>query len=65
MYLNSGDWVESLSSLEYNEGKWTIFKYHPDNFNTDADEDDRTDLEDLDAKLDVRVLLERFRQETD
>lgn len=63
LYLNSGDWVESLSALEYNEGAWTIFKYHPDNFHMDADEEDKTDLEDLDAKLDVRVLLERFRQE--
>lgn len=26
-YLNSGDWIENLTSLEYNEGKWTIFNY--------------------------------------
>lgn len=26
-YLNSGDWVESLTSLEYNDGEWTIFNY--------------------------------------
>lgn len=24
-YLNSGDWIESLSALEYNEGKWRIY----------------------------------------
>ena len=24
LYLNSGDWVESLSALEYNRGKWSI-----------------------------------------
>jgi UDP-2,3-diacylglucosamine pyrophosphatase LpxH len=65
LYLNSGDWVESLTSLEYNEEKWTVFKYEPELFNTDADEDDRSDAEDLDAKLDVRVLLERFKQEVD
>ena len=26
-YLNSGDWVESLTALEYNWGKWTIYEY--------------------------------------
>ena len=26
-YLNSGDWVENLTSLEYNNGKWSIYKY--------------------------------------
>lgn len=28
IYLNSGDWVENLTALEYNEGKWTLFKYN-------------------------------------
>ena len=27
MYLNSGDWVENLTALEYNNGKWEIFNY--------------------------------------
>jgi hypothetical protein len=27
MYLNSGDWVENASSLEFNDGKWTLFKF--------------------------------------
>jgi UDP-2,3-diacylglucosamine pyrophosphatase LpxH len=26
-YLNSGDWVENVTSLEYNRGKWRIY-YH-------------------------------------
>ncbi len=63
LYLNSGDWVESLTALEYNGGQWTIFKYDPANFRNDHDEDDKTDAEDLDAKMDVRNLLERFRHE--
>jgi UDP-2,3-diacylglucosamine pyrophosphatase LpxH len=28
VYLNSGDWVENLSALEYAHGRWTIFCYH-------------------------------------
>jgi UDP-2,3-diacylglucosamine pyrophosphatase LpxH len=27
IYLNSGDWIESLTSLEYNNGTWVIYKY--------------------------------------
>ena len=27
-YLNSGDWVENLTALEYNNGKWELFDYH-------------------------------------
>jgi UDP-2,3-diacylglucosamine pyrophosphatase LpxH len=26
-YLNSGDWVENLTALEYAYGKWTIYRY--------------------------------------
>lgn len=62
-YLNSGDWVENLTALEYNNRQWTIFHYKPEDFIKDTDEEDKTDTEDLDAKMDVRALLERFRQE--
>ncbi|HWD90620.1 MAG TPA: UDP-2,3-diacylglucosamine diphosphatase [Mucilaginibacter sp.] len=61
LYLNSGDWVESLTSLEYHNNEWTIFKYDPANFKTDID--DEHDAEDLDAKMDVKNLLERFKLE--
>ncbi|GGH73680.1 hypothetical protein GCM10011318_18920 [Phaeocystidibacter marisrubri] len=27
MYLNSGDWVENCTALEYNEGKWTMYQH--------------------------------------
>ena len=29
-YLNSGDWIENLTSLEYNQGEWKIFNYRND-----------------------------------
>ena len=63
LYLNSGDWVESLTALEYHDRQWRIFQYKPEDFIKENDDDDKTDAEDLDAKMDVRVLLERFRQE--
>nr|WP_294791817.1 UDP-2,3-diacylglucosamine diphosphatase [uncultured Mucilaginibacter sp.] len=64
LYLNSGDWVENLTALEYNKGEWEIFKYSPLDFEEDSDAADLSDAEDLDAKMDVRGLLERFRQES-
>ncbi len=27
VYLNSGDWIENLTALEYHEGKWSIYKH--------------------------------------
>ncbi len=27
LYLNSGDWIENLTALEYNDGEWNIYKY--------------------------------------
>jgi UDP-2,3-diacylglucosamine pyrophosphatase LpxH len=26
-YLNSGDWVENLSSLEFTDGKWSVYRF--------------------------------------
>jgi UDP-2,3-diacylglucosamine pyrophosphatase LpxH len=28
LYLNSGDWVENLTALEYKKEKWTIYQYN-------------------------------------
>jgi UDP-2,3-diacylglucosamine pyrophosphatase LpxH len=27
MYLNSGDWIENLSALEYVNGKWSMYRF--------------------------------------
>jgi UDP-2,3-diacylglucosamine pyrophosphatase LpxH len=29
-YLNSGDWIENLTALEYNKGEWSIYKFAED-----------------------------------
>ncbi|GAB2704575.1 UDP-2,3-diacylglucosamine diphosphatase [Mucilaginibacter koreensis] len=62
LYLNSGDWVESLTALEYQNGTWTIFKYRPEDFMAEPEDDAGSD-EDLDQKLDVKTLLEKFKEE--
>ncbi|MCX8080234.1 MAG: UDP-2,3-diacylglucosamine diphosphatase [Bacteroidia bacterium] len=33
-YLNSGDWIENLTALEYHHGEWTIYR-HPLNAKVD------------------------------
>ena len=36
-YLNSGDWIENLTALEYNKKKWKLYK-HDRSLNTDDNE---------------------------
>ncbi len=31
-YLNSGDWVEHLTALEYHHNEWSVFQYEEKNF---------------------------------
>ena len=31
-YLNSGDWIENLTALEYNNKAWSLYKYNPEEF---------------------------------
>ncbi|UKT63298.1 UDP-2,3-diacylglucosamine diphosphatase [Pedobacter mucosus] len=63
-YLNSGDWVESLTALEYNHRDWTIFKYeHLDFIKDEVDEGILSDAEDLKSKLDINLLLQHIKYE--
>ena len=58
MYLNSGDWIENLTALEYNKGNWAVFKYDARNFTKDEIEDgELSDGEDLTSKLDVNIFI--------
>lgn len=37
-YLNSGDWIENLTALEYIDGKWAMFQYNESDFEKEDDE---------------------------
>jgi hypothetical protein len=52
IYLNSGDWIENLTSLEYHNGKWDIFQYNDHDFDhvDVAETFDSKDLEHLSAR---------------
>lgn len=30
-YMNSGDWIEHMSALEYTDGKWSVYLHKPEN----------------------------------
>lgn len=42
MYLNSGDWIENLTSLEYTNGEWKLYNFLEDSIakNLPVDNDD-------------------------
>ncbi|HEX8608489.1 MAG TPA: UDP-2,3-diacylglucosamine diphosphatase [Pedobacter sp.] len=63
-YLNSGDWVENLTALEYQNKVWKIFKYNASDFEQDeAEEGQLSDGDDLHSKLDVNTLLQIIKLE--
>jgi hypothetical protein len=45
-YLNSGDWIENLTALEYNKGSWSLYQ-HPSEDETHQDEDPIPDKSEL------------------
>lgn len=56
-YLNSGDWVENLTALEYKNKKWSLYKYGDDQV---LHEDDQ---EEDDQSMDISVLYTNLLQE--
>lgn len=40
MYLNSGDWVENLTALEFKKSKWSIYEYKKTHYNYPDSKDD-------------------------
>lgn len=52
-YLNSGDWVESLTALEYKWGRWSIYEY------------DETDYQHTNPKLQVKDKEPSFKMDDD
>lgn len=59
IYLNSGDWIENLTSLEYNDGKWEIFYFLESQLNEHVDEVEN-DLKELNDDVIFKNLLDEF-----
>jgi hypothetical protein len=41
VYLNSGDWIEHLTSLEYFENDWHLYTYNASQFEYDKPANDK------------------------
>jgi len=57
-YLNSGDWIENLTALEYNRKEWTLYRYEED----DAAHDIPLETE-THTKASGKILFEQFLAE--
>ena len=45
-YLNSGDWIENLTALEYNNKKWSLYKYNDVHY-------EKEDIKETNEEMDV------------
>ncbi len=55
MYLNSGDWIENLTALEYHYEEWSIYTYDPSHFTITEEED--IDLKQEEELMKIYALL--------
>lgn len=60
-YLNSGDWIENLSALEYNNEKWQLYFHPKPELNEKAGiMKEQNALEDLNHKEVFKMMLKEF-----
>lgn len=58
-YLNSGDWIENMTALEYHDKKWTLYNYESIFFEqNNQDDHDYKDLKTLFSDLVADINLE-------
>jgi UDP-2,3-diacylglucosamine pyrophosphatase LpxH len=61
VYLNSGDWVENLTALEYTKGKWKLYTYEED-FKLKAHKEEVLEKDEvLENNVLFNALLEEFK----
>lgn len=61
-YMNSGDWVENLTALEYQGGRWSVYEHHESDYvftspRLQVDRQSATDEDDPIYKLTPEALL--------
>lgn len=64
LYLNSGDWVENLSALEYKKGEWSMYHYMDDHEveKNGFDSEETISTEDLNNKELFQKMLTEFQK---
>ncbi len=64
MYLNSGDWIENLTALEYNNKEWKLYEYEKDELVKKTINDiEVNDLESIKASQSNSQLFDDLLQE--
>jgi hypothetical protein len=58
IYMNSGDWLESLSSLEYVDNKWSIYNHTRTEADFNYDEESRIEMTNKELYKDM---IEEFK----
>jgi UDP-2,3-diacylglucosamine pyrophosphatase LpxH len=57
-YLNSGDWIENLTALEYHDGRWELYHFDPTQFEAQPAKPATAE-----PSLTSKLIFERMRQE--
>jgi UDP-2,3-diacylglucosamine pyrophosphatase LpxH len=57
-YLNSGDWVENLTALEYSKGKWELHRYKEADYENQPDDEPDTLMQMSDEEIFKQMLSE-------
>ncbi|HVX48948.1 MAG TPA: UDP-2,3-diacylglucosamine diphosphatase [Chitinophagaceae bacterium] len=60
-YLNSGDWIENLTSLEYNNNEWSIYHYDEKQFEMTPPEEMNKKLPELNVVTDEVLLFSALK----
>ncbi|MEM9831216.1 MAG: UDP-2,3-diacylglucosamine diphosphatase [Bacteroidota bacterium] len=60
VYLNSGDWIENLTALEYHKKKWSLYRF-ADDVTLNEDRAVEEEEENLDVGILYRNLVAEFR----
>jgi UDP-2,3-diacylglucosamine pyrophosphatase LpxH len=58
LYLNSGDWIENLTALEYNDKAWTIYQHSEHTILEQTQEDQKEEEELIKRVPDMEVLFQ-------
>jgi hypothetical protein len=60
MYLNSGDWIENLTALEYLNNEWSIYRFTENEIEIDKKESAISEEDDLNDSELFDNLVEEF-----
>ncbi|WP_339711617.1 UDP-2,3-diacylglucosamine diphosphatase [uncultured Kriegella sp.] len=60
VYLNSGDWVENLTALEYHKGRWSLYQYEQDIIAKAQDQETKDSVEILEKNELFERLIKEF-----